>query len=234
MTDPSVSITRRAQPGEPVPGRRPAGARTTGARTVAVRATVPPSRYPPGAGPRGAAPSWRGGYRPASTRGCGPGVKPAPAPGGRLDGAGGVEAGCLRSRAAGQRAPPAGTRAGRLHPRQRRGRARGHRPGPPRARPCRPSPPAGPGRPPAPAPPPIATAGPYLFPQLPGRPPRAAACRRRPAGAGLDAAGGAERPSSRTHGRAAPGNANRSRPAPRHPGRRDPEPRATRCSRSRR
>ena len=32
------------------------------------------------------------------------------------------------------------------------------------------------------------------------------------AGAGLDAAGGAERPSSRTHGRAAPGNANRSRP----------------------
>ena len=31
------------------------------------------------------------------------------------------------------------------------------------------------------------------------------------AGAGLDGAGGAERPSSRTHGRAAPGNANRSR-----------------------
>ena len=41
-----------------------------------------------------------------------------------------------------------------------------------------------------------------------------------PAGAGLDAAGGAERPSSRTHGRAAPGNGDRSRPAPRHPGRR--------------
>ena len=40
-----------------------------------------------------------------------------------------------------------------------------------------------------------------------------------PTGAGLDAAGGAERPSSRTHGRAAPGNANRSRPAPRYPGR---------------
>ena len=52
MTDPSVSITRRAQPGEPVPGRRPgAGAGTTGARTVAVRATVPPSRYPPGGRP---------------------------------------------------------------------------------------------------------------------------------------------------------------------------------------
>jgi excisionase family DNA binding protein len=35
-----------------------------------------------------------------------------------------------------------------------------------------------------------------------------------PAGAGLDGAGGAERPSTRAHGRAAPGNANRSRPAP--------------------
>jgi hypothetical protein len=92
-------------------------------------------------------------------------ARPRPAPG-RLDGAGGVEAGCLRSRAAGQRAPPAGTRAGCLHPRQRRGRARGHRPGPPRTRPCRPSPPAGPGRPPAP--PRSATAEPYLFPSWPG------------------------------------------------------------------
>jgi hypothetical protein len=46
-----------------------------------------------------------------------------------------------------------------------------------------------------------------------------------PAGAGLDAAGGAERPSSRTHGRAAPGNVNRSRSAPRHPGRRPRNPR---------
>jgi excisionase family DNA binding protein len=87
---------------------------------------------------------------------------------GGLDAAGGVEAGCLRSRAAGQPAPPAGIRAGCLHPGQRRGRARGHRPGPPRARPCRPSPPAGPGRPPALAPPPTATAGPYLFPPWPG------------------------------------------------------------------
>ncbi len=48
------------------------------------------------------------------------------------------------------------------------------------------------------------------------RPPSAVAGR---AGVGLDGAGGAERPSSRTHGRAAPGNANRSRPARRHPGR---------------
>jgi hypothetical protein len=56
---------------------------------------------------------------------------------------------------------------------------------------------------------------PFLFPRRPGLP--SAVVGR--AGAGLDAAGGAERPSSRTHGRAAPGNANRSRPARRHPGR---------------
>ena len=37
------------------------------------------------------------------------------------------------------------------------------------------------------------------------------------AGTGLDGAGGAERPSTRAHGRAAPGNANRSRPAPATP-----------------
>jgi hypothetical protein len=61
-------------------GRRPAsGAGTTAARTVAVRATVPPSRYPPGGPPScGAVPSWRGGYRPAPARGCGPGAAPAP------------------------------------------------------------------------------------------------------------------------------------------------------------
>jgi hypothetical protein len=82
MPDPSDRITRRAQPGEPVPGRRPAGAGATGARTVAVRAPVLPSRYPPGGRPScGAAPSWPGGNRPAPARGCGPGVKPAPAPG---------------------------------------------------------------------------------------------------------------------------------------------------------
>ena len=50
------------------------------------------------------------------------------------------------------------------------------------------------------------------------------ACSRRrmpavtgPAGAGLDATGGAERSSSRRHGRTAPGNAYRSRLARRHP-----------------
>ncbi|MGH3181649.1 MAG: hypothetical protein ACRDOE_07065, partial [Streptosporangiaceae bacterium] len=55
----------------------------------------------------------------------------------------------------------------------------------------------------------------FLFPRS-SRPPFVVAGR---AGAGLDGAGGAERPSSRTHGRAAPGNAYRSRPARRHPGR---------------
>ena len=67
---------------------------------------------------------------------------------------------------------------------------------------------------------------PFPFPRRSPGSPAAAAGR---AGAGLDAAGGAERPSSRTHGRAAPGNANRSRPAPRHPGRSTREPRTTRC-----
>ena len=225
MTDPPVSITRRAQPGEPVPGRRPgAGAGTTVARTVAVRATVPPSRYPPGGRPSCRGRPLLAGRVPARIdawlrAGCQ--ARPRAGPGG-LDGAGGVEAGCLRSRAAGQPAPPAGTRAGRLHPRQRRGRARGHRPGPPRARPCRPSPPAGPGRLPAPPRRAARPRGLSSFPVpragRPGQPPAAAG----PAGAGLDAAGGAERPSSRTHGRAAPGNANRSRPAPRHPGRTQP------------
>ena len=56
---------------------------------------------------------------------------------------------------------------------------------------------------------------PFPFPRSSGLP-SAVAGR---AGAGLDAAGGAERPSSRTHGRAAAANANRSRPARRHPGR---------------
>jgi excisionase family DNA binding protein len=63
---------------------------------------------------------------------------------GRLDGWAGVEGGCLRSRAAGQPAPPASGRWGW---------AVGHRPGP-RARSCRSSPPAGPGCPPGHAPPP--------------------------------------------------------------------------------
>jgi len=80
-------------------------------------------------------PPWRGRYRPASTHGCGPGVKPAPAPS-RTDLTGRAEwrVDACGSRAAGQPAPPAGIRA--ASPRQRRGRAVGHRPGPPRARPA--------------------------------------------------------------------------------------------------
>ena len=75
-------------------------------------------------------PPWRGRYRPASTHGCGPGVKPAPAPS-RTDLTGRAEwrVDACGSRAAGQPAPPAGIRA--ASPRQRRGRAVGHRPGPP-------------------------------------------------------------------------------------------------------
>ena len=82
MSDPSASITRCPRAGAPVPGCPPVtGACTTVARALAARATVPPSRYPPGDRPSpGAAPSWRGGHRPVSTRGSGPGIKPGPAP----------------------------------------------------------------------------------------------------------------------------------------------------------
>jgi hypothetical protein len=186
MTNPSISITRRARPGAPVPGRcAAAGACTTGARTVAVRPRVP-----------FAVPAWRGGPRagrpllagrvPARIDpwlGAGRQARPGTAPD-RLDVAGGVEGGCLRSRAAGQRAPPVGIRAGCLHRRQRRGRARGHRPGPPRARPCRPSPPAGPGRPPALAQPHSAPAAPVPFSPFPG--PAAPGSRLPPGRRGAD------------------------------------------------
>ena len=182
MTDPSASITRRAQPGVPAPGR-PAGACATVARTVAVRATVPPSRHPPGGRPScGATPSRPGACRPVSTRGSETGVKPAPAPGGadltgraewRLDACGpGRQASPPHRPASG----PAATTPGngedaheviaRDHPapgpaglplRQGRGASRT-------------------------APPGSAPAEPSLFPRSQGRPPRAAACRRRPGG----------------------------------------------------
>ena len=61
-----------------------------------------------------------------------------------------------------------------------------------------------------------------LLPFPRGPAPASAAAGR--AGAGLDAAGGAERPSWQAHGRAAAGNAHRSRPALRHPGRRTRKP----------
>ena len=50
-----------------------------------------------------------------------------------------------------------------------------------------------------------------------GQQPRIAGSVAGRAGAGLDGAAGAERPSTRTHGRAVLGNANRSRPAPATP-----------------
>ena len=80
MTDPSVSITRCAQPGELVPGCPAAARGPTVARAVAVRATVPPSPYPARGRPSaGAAPSsGAGGYRPVSTRGSEPGSSPPP------------------------------------------------------------------------------------------------------------------------------------------------------------
>ena len=143
---------------------------------------------------------------------------------GRLDGAAGVGAGCLRSRAAGQRAPPAGAGPAAC--------TLGDGAGVPSVT----------ARDPAPAPAGLAlgqgqaarqplprhrspSAWPFLFPPAcgpaaPGGMPAAAG----PAGGGLDRAGGAERPSSRTHGRAAPGNGDRSRPARRHPGRRPRNP----------
>jgi hypothetical protein len=185
MTDPSISITDCPQAGAPVPGCPPvAGAGTTVARTFAVRATVPPSRYPPGGRPScGAVPSWPGGHRPASTRGSGPGVKPAPAPGRadltgrpewRLDACGpGRQASAPRRPAAGPAASTPGNGEGvpsvtaRDHPAPapaglplRQGRAA--LPYPPRrtGRPC----------------------GPSSLRLSPGRPPRTAACRRRPGG----------------------------------------------------
>ena len=65
----------RARTGPPTGGGYDGGAHLRGARHRA------PSRYPPGGRPPcRAVPSWRAGYRPASTRGSGRGVKPAPAP----------------------------------------------------------------------------------------------------------------------------------------------------------
>ncbi len=147
----------------------------------------------------------RGGHRAVSTRGSGPGVKPVPAWGGadltwrgevRVDACGpGRQASPPRRPAAGGSVPSA--------------TVRDPAPGP-AGLPLRQDQAARQAALPA-----DAALPPFLFPRCP-RPPSAVAGR---AGAGLDGAGGAERPSSRTHGRAAPGNANRSRPARRHPGR---------------
>ena len=101
-----------------------------------------------------------------------------------LDTAAGVEGGCARFRAAGQCAPSSGGRAGRFRPRQWRGCAVGHRPGP-RARSCRSSPPAGPGRPAGSASPHGPPVRPFLFSRFRG-PAAAGGCRPSPARPGLD------------------------------------------------
>jgi excisionase family DNA binding protein len=179
MTDPLVSITRRPQPGEPVPGRRP-GADTTGARTVAVRAPVPPSRYPPACG---AGRSWRAGYRSASTRGSWLGVKPAPGHGAddltrraewRLDACGpGRQASAPSRPASGPAASTPGNGEGAHEV-----TARDHPAPAPAGLPLRQ------GRPPAPAPL-HATAGPFVFPRYP-RPAAPRGCRPPSAGRGPD------------------------------------------------
>jgi excisionase family DNA binding protein len=175
----------------PSPGCPPAAdAGATVARAARTRATVPPFAVPgPGpALPRRAFPcSCGGGYRAVSTRGSGPGVKPVSAWGGadltwreevRVDACGpGREASPPRRPAAGGSVPSATVR---------RECAVGHRPGS-RARSCRASSPAGPGRPPGQASPPTRPLLLSCFPAAPGRRPPW------PAGRGPDLTGRAER-----------------------------------------
>ena len=168
MPDLSVSITRCAQPGAPSPAYPAAGASTTVARTLAARRRAPAAPAPQTALPRGR--PLLAGRAPART---GPWLRTAcqarPVPGDLTRRPEWRPDACGPGR---QASPPrqAGIRVGCLHPRQRRGRARGHRPGPPRARPC--GLPLRQGRA---ARPPAAqlAAGPFLFPRSPGRPYRA-------------------------------------------------------------
>ena len=155
MPEHSMRITRCPWAAAPVPGCRLA-AGTTVARARAARATVPPLRYPPGGRPSPrAALSWPGGHPGRSNPWLGSVCQARPRAGPRrLDVPSGVEGGCQRSRVEGQPAPSAGQRPGRCQ-QARLGRAVGHCPGR-RARHCRPSPPAGPGRP-------VALASPYGF-----------------------------------------------------------------------
>jgi hypothetical protein len=181
MTDPSARMTRRAQPGLPVPGC-PAGAGTTGARTVAVRPRAPFAVPAPGpALPRGR-PILHAGRAPARIDAwLRAGRQARPRPGGgdltgraesRVDACGpGRQASAPRRPASGPAASTPGNGAGahevtaRDHPAPapaglplRQGRAARQ----PR-RPTRPR-------------------GLSSFPQSRGRPPRADAGRRRPGG----------------------------------------------------
>ncbi len=230
MTDPSDRITRCAQPGEPVAGRRPAaGAGATVARTVAVRAPVPPSRYPPGGRPScRAGPSWRAGYWPASTRGSGRGVKPAPAPGG-ADLTGRAESRVDACGPGRQASPPRRPAPGRPPPPPATARARTRSPPGTTPRPPLPAFPSGRAGPPAcPAPPPAATAGPCLFPLFPG--PAAQSSRLPSARRGPDLTRRAERSVRRRGPTDGPPPGTPTAPGrPPPPGPTNPEPRATRC-----
>ena len=160
----------RARTGPPAGGGRgcDGGAHRRGARHRAPFAV--PARRP--ALP-GAAPSWPGGYRPVSTRGSGPGVKPAPAPGGadltgraewRVDACG-----------PGRQASPPRRHPGRLPPPPATARARTRSPPGTTPRPALPAFPSGRAGPPAsPAPPRSPPAGPFLSFPVPraGRPGR--------------------------------------------------------------
>jgi hypothetical protein len=204
MTDPSGSAACWRQAGTPSSGSL--AARSTSA-TVAcaarARATVPPSRCPAHGRPvpRAVPLFVPGGYWAVPPRGLGPGVKPVPAWGG-ADLTWQERCGVMPAVPGGRPARPAVQWPARAYRRPPSGIPR----------PALPAFPSGRTGPRAPA---RAAFPPFPFPRSP-RPPPAVAGR---AGAGLDGAGGAERPSSRTHGQAAPGNANRSRPAPRRPGR---------------
>jgi hypothetical protein len=75
VTDPSDNMAGGLRAATVPGGRAGTGERATEARPAVVRAAVPRWRPP--------APSWPGGRPTVSTRGSGPGVKPAPGRGGR-------------------------------------------------------------------------------------------------------------------------------------------------------
>ncbi len=215
MTTTPVSATRCPRAGVPIPGRRPAaGSGTTAARTFAVRTTRHPACSRPASGliPSSA----RGRYRPAPARGPGLGTRAGCAPGGltgrpewELDACGpGRQASPPRRPASGTATPSHGGAAPPVTARDPPPRPAGV---PRRA--------GGTVRQPAPG----RTGHPRSLLPFPRGPAPASAAAGR-AGAGLDAAGGAERPSWQAHGRAAAGNAHRSRPALHHPGRRTRNP----------
>ena len=173
-----------------------------------------------------AAPSRRAGYRPAPARGSALGVKPGPAPG-RVDLTGGRSGGWMLAVPGGRPARPVGRQQGRPPPPPATARARTRSPPGITPRPPLPAFPSGrPGRPPAP---PGASAGPFLFPPVPGL---AVPASRLPPSArrGADLTGRAERSVRRRGPTDGPPREPRPLPAgPPPPPTQHPEPRATRC-----